>query len=59
MKAAFLEAFDRRGGVDSLITWADANETEFYRLCGRLIPMDVNASGSITLTHEEALKALD
>lgn len=43
IKAAFLEAFEKRGGVSALMRWADENETEFYKQCGRLIPTEVNA----------------
>lgn len=52
-----LEAFERKGGVDALLTWADDNPTEFYKLCGRLIPVDVDANITV-MTHEEALAAL-
>lgn len=52
IKAAFLEAFDQRGGVPSLVRWASENETEFYKLVGRLIPSEVQGKldGHVTVT---------
>lgn len=44
IKQAFKEAFDQRGGVSALLTWADENPTAFYQVVGRLIPTEVNGS---------------
>lgn len=51
IRDAFREAFDRRGGVDALLAWADENPDEFYRLIGKMIPLvaQVDASGTMTL----------
>lgn len=57
IKAAFLEAFERRGGADALLRWAEDNETEFYKLASKLIPTEVNATVA-QVPHEEALEAL-
>lgn len=46
-KQAFQEAFDGLGGVDALVKWGKKNDTEFYRLYSRLIPLDMKHSGSI------------
>ena len=54
-KQAFQMAFDELGGVSSLVTWAQQNETDFYKLFSKLIPQDVNANIS---THEAALSEL-
>lgn len=54
-KQAFQAAFDDLGGVNSLVTWARDNPTDFYKLFSKLIPQDVNANIS---THEDALKDL-
>ena len=43
IKEAFKEAFDRRGGVEALLTWAEGEPTEFYKLSARLIPTEVHA----------------
>lgn len=45
VKAALVEAFDKRGGVPALVKWASANETEFYKLWGRLVPHEVTGAG--------------
>lgn len=50
-KEALQEAFERLGGVDSLVIWGKDNQTEFYKLWSKIIPLDVNAnvSGGITV----------
>jgi hypothetical protein len=42
IKAAFLEAFQQRGGVPALMKWADDEPTEFYKLASKLIPTEVS-----------------
>ena len=51
VKEAITEAFEKRGGVTKLIAWADDNETEFYKLWGRLIPTDVKVSGEVNIAN--------
>lgn len=41
IKAAICEAFDKHGGVPALVKWAKENETEFYKLWGRLAPTEI------------------
>lgn len=41
VKQALSDAFDKRGGVPALIRWAAENETEFYKLWGRLAPTEI------------------
>ena len=59
-KEAFQHAFDSIGGADRLASWAHANETEFYKLFARLIPIDQQISGkdgkdlSIVVTFRSA-----
>lgn len=48
-KEAIALAFDGIGGVPELVEWAKENRTEFYKLYARLIPVDVTASGDLTL----------
>ena len=45
IRQAFITAFEKLGGVQSLVTWGKANETEFYRLIGRVLPKEVEISG--------------
>ncbi len=49
-REAFQAAFDEIGGIEHLKTWAEDNPTEFYKLYGRLIPIDVNARGDMKFT---------
>lgn len=51
-REAFQAAFDQIGGMNRLAAWAEENATEFYKLYGRLIPVDVNAKGDIGLKVE-------
>ncbi len=46
VKAALEEAFDRLGGVDSLVTWAQSEPTEFYKLYAKLLPAELNVKHS-------------
>jgi len=41
-KAALMAAFDQRGGVPALLRWAKDNETEFYKLWGRMVPTEIS-----------------
>ena len=54
VQAALTEAFERRGGVDALIKWAEDDPTEFYKLWGKLIPKDIKAelSGNVGIVHQ-------
>ncbi len=48
VKAAFKEAFDlmqENPGVN-LFEWAQANPTDFYRLCSKLIPTTTEHTGA-------------
>lgn len=44
-KEAFQFAFDKIGGNIKLAEWANLNQTEFYKLYGRLIPVEAQHSG--------------
>lgn len=39
-REAFQMAFEQSGGFAELTTWAKANQTEFYKLYARLIPIE-------------------
>lgn len=45
VKAAIIEAFEKRGGVPALVQWAADDPTEFYKLWGRIAPTEVEVSG--------------
>jgi hypothetical protein len=40
IKQAMTEAFERLGGVPSLVKWGRDNPTEFYRCWARLAPQE-------------------
>ena len=42
-KEAFQIAFDELGGAKELARWAKTNQTEFYKLFSKLIPVDVTS----------------
>ena len=44
-KDHFVEAFEESGGVRALTEWGKLNRSEFYKLYGRLIPMEQSVSG--------------
>jgi hypothetical protein len=41
IKAMFEEVVDRLGGPDALLTWAQAEPTEFWKCVSKLLPKDV------------------
>lgn len=45
VKAALCDAFEQKGGVPSLLSWARSNETDFYKLWARLAPQEIAGSG--------------
>jgi hypothetical protein len=44
-KEAFQLAFDKLGGATALAVWAKENQTEFYKIYSKLIPIDVTSNG--------------
>ena len=40
VKQCILNAFENIGGVANLSKWAEENQTEFYKLWGRMIPLE-------------------
>lgn len=42
VKEAFIEAFEKLGGVEALVKWGHRNPTDFYKLVSKLLPVDVN-----------------
>lgn len=39
-----LAVFNRLGGTAQMATWAQENQTEFYKLYARLLPTEINQS---------------
>jgi hypothetical protein len=51
IKEAFLEAFTKLGGVDSLVEWGKENKTDFYKLATKLIPVEVTGKDGADLVQ--------
>lgn len=41
IRQALVAAFEKLGGVKSLVAWGKANPNEFYKLWGRMAPTEV------------------
>jgi hypothetical protein len=57
-REAFQLAFDGLGGFQALRDWAKKNPTEFFKLYSRLIPVDMQHSGSVEVTSGEIRKLI-
>jgi hypothetical protein len=48
VKESILEVFDELGGTDGMLEWAKSdpkNQTEFYKMYGRLAPIEQKVTG--------------
>lgn len=45
VKAALTEAFDRLGGVPSLVAFGQEQPAEFYKLWAKILPKELEVSG--------------
>jgi len=52
VKEALVEAFEKMGGVPSLVRWGRLNTTEFYKLWVRLLPVQVTGAEGKALIPE-------
>jgi hypothetical protein len=59
LKNAFIETFEELGGVDNLVEWAKANQTEFYRMLARLMPREIKADVNTAYSLVECLREID
>lgn len=50
-REAFQHAFNGIGGAQALTNWARENQTEFYKLFGRLIPVEHSGEGGGPVQH--------
>ena len=55
-KEAVLYAFNACGGGKWLAEWAKRNPDEFFKLFGRLIPVDKKMSADVSVTFVDDLK---
>jgi len=49
-KEATMRAFNSIGGDAAFAKWAKKNQTEFYKIAARLIPTEMNVSGTAPAT---------
>ena len=56
VKEALQKAFKDLGGVGALTQWAKGEPTEFYKLYAKLLPKELEVSGSLTVEMAERLK---
>ena len=47
VKDALEQAFSGIGGAKALAEWAADNQTEFYKLWGKLLPRDINVESTV------------
>lgn len=57
LKAAYLEAFERRGGVQGLMEWAEKSPDIFYGQVSKMLPKEIEQktdhSGSVTFSWKK------
>jgi len=65
IKAALQEAFEKLGGVESLVAWGMENQTAFYQLWSKMAPLKVEHTGEdgapiemVAMSAEEAYKRM-
>ncbi len=46
-REALFEAFDKIGGIDTLVQWAKANQGDFYTLLIKALPKEVKADAIV------------
>lgn len=46
VKDALQQTFDGIGGISAMITWASENQTAFYQLYGKLIPVEAKVENT-------------
>lgn len=46
VKDVIAQVFDDIGGVPRMVVWAQLNPTEFYKLYGKLLPIQLQGAGS-------------
>jgi len=57
VKEALQAVYTKKGGDTALLAWAKENETEFYKLWGRMLPQEVSGpeGGPIELAGIERI----
>ena len=57
LKTAYLEAFERRGGVRGLLDWAEKSPDVFYSQISRMLPKDlqINSENQLVINVISAI----
>ena len=55
-KENIIAVFIRMGGTAAMAKWAKKNQTEFYKLYGRLVPHEVTGPGGGALQFEKVVR---
>ena len=50
IKTAYLEAFEKLGGINALVKWAQDNPGQFYSHMAKMLPKDVEIKSDSELT---------
>jgi hypothetical protein len=53
VKDNIIAVFHRIGGIEAMTAWAENNQTEYFRLYGRLLPIETQVSGQITIVQKK------
>jgi hypothetical protein len=59
VKSNIIAVFDKIGGRDKMAKWAEENQTEFYKLYGRLLPTEVSGPDGATIPVSFVIKNAD
>ena len=51
-KEHIAQVFEKLGGVEQMTTWAQENQTPFYNLYAKLLPLQVSGEGGGPLIHK-------
>lgn len=54
VKDALMATFERLGGVEAMARWASENQTDFYKLYAKLLPVQANIN--VDVNHFEVLQ---
>lgn len=52
VKAALSNVYAKRGGDAALLAWAKENETEFYKLWGKMLPQEHSGPDGDAIPHK-------
>lgn len=58
VKEALQAVYAKKGGDGALLTWAKENETEFYKLWGRMLPQELSGPDGAPIPYQEVKRTL-